>query len=95
MCTFDVCSSSSAQHAARCNYVNDATMPQVCANSSISCQCDGCRTWKEFVGGTLPGGPQWPQYEVFTSDYVTGLAEYVWYGMVAAKGSAVAAFAVV
>jgi len=46
-------------------------------SGEVRCECAGCARWAAFVRGRLPEGPAWPQYEVFTREFVAGLAAYL------------------
>ncbi|CAL8464710.1 g4245 [Coccomyxa elongata] len=52
--------------------------PEVAPNGVVSCGCEECARWQAFLEGRLPGGPTWRQYEVWTREYVTALAAYMW-----------------
>ena len=51
---------------------------QVAPTEVVSCGCGECARWQAFVEGRLPGGPTWRQYEVWTREYLTALAAYLW-----------------
>eukprot|EP00873_Tetraselmis_striata_P014575 jgi/Tetstr1/434839/TSEL_002554.t1 len=56
----------------------DCCDPQVNGKGHVTCVCARCVAWKQYVRGELPGGPPWPQYEVFTEEHIRGLAAYIW-----------------
>ncbi len=54
---------------------------QVGPDGSISCRCNLCQQWDQFVSGELPGAPEWKQYEVLTQELVEGLAQNIRQGV--------------
>ena len=50
---------------------------QVGHSGEVRCACAGCARWQTFVRGQQRGGPAWPQYEVFTAEFVDALAAYL------------------
>ncbi|GAQ88010.1 hypothetical protein KFL_003940010 [Klebsormidium nitens] len=50
--------------------------PQVNADGTVWCSCLHCHCWHSYVEGRLPEGTH-VQYEVFTREFVHGLAAYL------------------
>ena len=60
---------------------------QVGPDGSISCRCNLCQQWDQFVSGELPGAPDWKQYEVLTQELVETLAQHIRQGVASFKTS--------
>ena len=54
---------------------------QVGPDGSISCRCNLCQQWDQFVSGELPGASDWKRYEVLTQELVEGLAHHIRQGV--------------
>ena len=54
---------------------------QVGPDGSLSCWCNLCQQWDQFVSGELPGAPDWKQYEVLTQELVESLAQHIRQGV--------------
>lgn len=63
--------------AATLNHIKSFSHMQVAFDGSLRCGCTACGRWQAFTRGRLQGAPPLRQYEVFTTELIRHLAQYI------------------